>query len=503
MLLGGVAMDIDLLKRYLRSIVLEAKKDQEEVNNDAPYDLGSEFVWAGVVKGKNVGKIKTHRFETMEPMDAEGIRGALSRSGFDVVEVYPVNVKPNKSSTHDLYRLKDGNGEEHYAQITPAKSILTGQLIGYLAESAIVAALSGGMDFDSVVQGDSRLSKIARKMVSAPEDPELVNLREVYQKLVSLSGEKSESLDPPIEKGPASVGGGDAKVDVKAVNADIHVKYNDDKRLVGIQKPKGSGSKENARIAAVQNSLESSEDELEHGASTNIFSGLREDFVNDMLTDKSSLAGLMNRFPSENQPKLKMFLSNKSVEDSNIPLGVVASMLGYSSGMDMARRIKGLEAELLYKDADNRSAFIDALNRGGYKEALERDIVRYIKEFSDVQSEEYDVEERGRKKKGVRERRTYFFNFSGASNKKTGLIDLNSLKLSVKKFNFGAPDAAGEVLDLRVEDNLGDVNVYLYKVFYGPHEVMKVEFRSIDGGGHPPQLHLLSTAKKSGLFEVN
>jgi hypothetical protein len=162
--------------------------------------------------------------------------------------------------------------------------------------------------------------------------------------------------------------------------------------------------------------------------------------------------------------------------------------------------LKGMEARLLYNDIGIRDKFTDYLEAANYPEALRRDVVGYLMDFSaELVDEETGVT-----------KRTYFFNYHGKNKKKSELVDVDSLGLVIKLFKYQEPSKKGRGRGGAPDLNRGlqvvlsddDASVNLYKVLYDGVPVMKVEFRSIDGGGHPPQLHLLQTAGESGLFDV-
>lgn len=497
----------NILRMYVDSVLMaeaRAKKDIEQGDSieAGPYPQlsSSGFVYLGPHE-KYGKRHDLHKYQITNPaINSGNLVPYLESLGFESVEVLGKGVGGNPSSI-PCYVLNGGAK----IQITGVSNLVTGQHIGWLAEWACAEALGSGGDFDSVVASDARLSKISAR---GPEDEQVINLREVYDRLVELTREKAEALGISTEGG-AEVGGGDAKVDVSSPQADIHVKYNSDDRLVGIQQPKEKRAKKSKDMdpesAVLAKKMEEEAQELLHGGSTLLFKRLRRSFVNDVLAlrdvDMTVLRGLESQLPpvgARLRPGWLIPWVRQAGEGAT--WGALVDKLGISKGdgLDLMSGIKGMEARLLYNDVTIRDKFTDYLESARYPEALKRDVVGYLMDFS----AELTDEETGLTK------RTYFFNYYGKNRKKSDLVDVDSLGLVIKSFKYKEPEkpkrARRPGLSGGIEVVLSDdeASVNLYRVLYDGVPVMKVEFRSIDGGGHPPQLHLLSTAGESGLFDV-
>ena len=134
-----------------------------------------------------------------------------------------------------LFRSLSGNLNEAVANPNDAK-LLSSQKLGWAAEWAVYVSLGGK---DSMLN-DGRLIGPYQKASPIAQR----KFKTIYNEMKSAVESAMTGLDlgkanPKLPPGP-----GGRPVDVESNRADIHVKYNDFKRLVGFQKETGESELE-------------------------------------------------------------------------------------------------------------------------------------------------------------------------------------------------------------------------------------------------------------------
>lgn len=363
--------------------------------------------------------------------------------------------------------------------VTSPKNLLADGVVAILAERAILHALVGGTYEDAIAEeskveidakGKEQKKGRLHSLAAAENDELHDNLKQVYERLKSLASDALKEKN--IEGGGQIPEDNTAKVDVLAGNADIHVKYNDHSRLIGFQDVKKAAAtsgnvssvnklgksieKKNVqRAVQVAKAAESTGNEFPN--STSLFRTLRNKFVEDLKI-----------------PKTRTTFGAQALKEDTDAIGVMTRM--------------NLEAAMLYKDASIRSQFIQYLVENGYVDMLQADVEKFVVSSSQT----------GKGKKS-----TYFFVYSGKKPKSDGLIDPRTISLDLKQFQVKTPTSKEGKSIISVIPQTERVNVYLFKVAFNGTPLMKVEFRTVSGGGHPPQLHLDADEIPSDILKIS
>jgi len=428
----------DLLKEYIRHMLFEKVI--------APPDLGDSLQFQGVKAGglrySNLG------------IDDKKISSYLKNFlGGNIIKLKPGESRSNyinpSSKFYGYYSTSIGKT----IVVTPPKSILTNGYIGFLAERAILHAINGGGNFKKALSEDNRLSA-ARSLPDS--DPNKKKLEKFYVELKARALDKVQGLGivKPAEI-PVST---TAKVDIVAPNANIHVKYNDLTRLIGLQDPDRlrpedylqftPGSK---KTNAVKKTIQKGPNELENSSSTRLFRLLRNEFVKD-LTD-----------PTDKTHKKFGALAK---EAGVLPIDLVTQ--------------KKLETELLYNNQAIRKNFLNFLESEGYTKKLANDISNFLSDAAEM----------------VEGKNTYFFVFTSEKPSKVDQSNVNpqSIELQARQMN-SIKAKKGKAPRVTLERQVEKNTTRLFNVLVDGIPMMDIEFRT-HSTGHPPQLHLLRSAER-------
>lgn len=126
--------------------------------------------------------------------------------------------------------------------------IIPGQILSVISEHAVVQGLGGSASFTTAIN-DKLVAPYFDDLVASGVAPTKIKdykmvMEEIYNDCVMLTQESQEMLGFAVENvSGGNVGATTAKVDVivtgkqgrKRLNADVHVKYNDPARLIGLQ----------------------------------------------------------------------------------------------------------------------------------------------------------------------------------------------------------------------------------------------------------------------------
>lgn len=396
---------------------------------------------------------------------------------------------------------------------TPAaEALLSNKALGYAAEWAVYAALGGGEDKLT----DKRI--VGKKGTDGPwpqaggkkgKSPSQEKFNEIYDQMIIAVGTAVKQKELNLGEAEGAPGSGTQKVDVMSTLADIHVKYNDFKRLLGFQKEKEEsdielpikkGQTKEITPQEFPNTARVYDDGL-----TQFFKAIREK-GNDIYEklSKESQKTLVGRSPEA--------LILRRRHHSGARLSGRKAAKSFDGGEENSEYQGFLKYKAAYQEAVKivgRDRFYNILEENGFKEALLRDIEQllfistnkikgakgkntskkiYFAKFSGPDINSLD--------KGVT---CEFYDYSAILNLgKGGLID----KMNVVRYSGPQPKqniAAVADAALGGKDAVSAATTTFYQVVDNETGTVyfDIEFR-LDGDSHPPQLKAASGITELG-----
>jgi len=243
---------------------------------------------------------------------------------------------------------------------TPELALLSNQVIGFASEWAVYAALFGGAKtFTSDMQKDTRIAGFYNG--SNPQAQNLFN--GIYRKLIAAA---TASKTPGLGKTDIAPGSGTRPVDVESSNADIHVKYNDDKRLAGFQRDKEE--KEGIDPTSTEPK------KLSGTATARIFDASLNQYLQEIVDDANDV--LKQDVPTS---KAISMLRDEPRREKYYATGVLrgrkaAKKAGKSVEFE---KIKRAYAQVV-KLGPGRQRFLEILEEKGIKKAILQDINKQV-----------------------------------------------------------------------------------------------------------------------------
>lgn len=258
------------------------------------------------------------------------------------------------------------------AKKTGDEKLLSSQILGFAAEHAVFQALGGksNMLLDTRIAGPYRNASEAGQGI----------FNDIYGKMKRAANPSNEIMAKlGTCEGQAPPGGGTRPVDVESNVADIHVKYNDFKRLLGFQKEEGEEKEEIPPI-------------LEPGSTQAIDS---KEFRNTSAIYDASLLQFFTKIQNKansvykdlDPETIKYLISREKADlraihgpsDDKARLG--GRKKAKSFGEDSFEYAEFLALRQAYQNAlklVGRSLFYKILEENGFKEVLLRDIESLI-----------------------------------------------------------------------------------------------------------------------------
>jgi hypothetical protein len=400
--------------------------------------------------------------------------------------------------------------------------LLSNQKIGFAAEHAVWVALGGAdnMLIDGRISGPYSSASTKAKDIFL-EIYEQMKVAAVPPKEIKAElGSCADTADTEI-KPPPPPGAGNRPVDVESTTADIHVKYNDFKRLVGFQKETEDESDVDVPPALETGAVQTI-DNKDFGRASSAYDTSLSQFFKE-LQDKA------NEVYQELDPTSRLYLTGKKkaalrgVHLSGPRLS--GRKTAKSFGEDSPQYLEFIELRKAYQQAlkiVGRNRFYEILDSNGFKEKLLQDIESLI--FKSKNKTKPSSKSRGIAKK------IYFAKFAGPDGSEgslrkavtcvyydysallgigtgRGMVKNIAQKMVVKEFGgridplavtaAAQKDAAksnrkiekaaaeaGEIPDVK-----GPTTIFYQVVDIDDESKVyfQIEFR-LDGDSHPPQL---------------
>jgi hypothetical protein len=365
--------------------------------------------------------------------------------------------------------------------------LLSNQKIGYAAEHAVYVALGGAdnMLMDGRISGPYSSAstkakniflKIYKQMKQAAVPPE-----EIKAELGSCA---DTEIKPP--------GAGNRPVDVESTTADIHVKYNDFKRLVGFQKETEDESDIDVSPVLKPGAVQTI-DKKDFGRASSAYDKSLNQFFKE-LQDKE------NEVYQELDPTSRLYLTSKKKAALRGVHMAGPRLSGRktakkSFGEDSPQYLEFIELRKAYQQAlkiVGRKRFYEILDSNGFKEKLLQDIESLI--FKSKNKIKSSAKSRGIAKK------IYFAKFAGPDGSEGSLrkavtcvyYDYSTL-LGIGTGRGMAKNIVQKMVVKEVGGSIDDVKgptTIFYQVVDIDDEskvYFQIEFR-LDGDSHPPQL---------------
>ena len=361
----------------------------------------------------------------------------------------------------------------------PSEAPIPGTYLSRCSEFATIEALSGTPQWDNAksdsLSGFSNLSKEQQDLMKKMYDA-------YVQAAISVIG----SLNLPSSDGASDgneVNKG-SQVDVylmsgEEIVADVHVKLNDETRLIGFQATGADGKK--VRITA---------DKLEAGLAAEGTEGFPAAAKyklarNDFLKEDGIMEALLSHPPAQQLPEeWKSFLPGQEVRridalartfEPDVDAQGVQKVgkSGAKKGKNLTKSIElrmfnsGIPVEKgKYANKNMREAFIQFLDDNNIVDAIQQDLVKFLKEEKVP---------------------AYYFKYS--SKPENVSIVSQSASVGVKVERITADPNL-----LTVEPIIEGTGTHLFTVSYDGQEIFTIETRTRGSQNHPPQLHASSEA---------
>ena len=318
-------------------------------------------------------------------------------------------------------------------------NLLSGQMLGIMAEYAAIEGINGG--------GSQLQAALADKLVKSKYDAldtagqEMAN--RVYEAMVNAASSASGQLPSGnAVAGNATSSDDDgsttAAVDVMIESggvtvADVHIKFNDDDRIIGLQ------MEPHEKVVMRAKQLEQPVPEATWPFAAK-YRHLREKFIADVLLpeyDIKPVPGKATVQAAKAGQELNMF------QDSALR----RKWLDYADG----------------KTVTNKAG--TAVSAPSGHEPLKKMIRDRVARFLSEKNLDKSI---------------YFFNFKSSPSKPRSTRDL--------KVSLDVKEITGLADEITVEEVPGDLTTFPYVVMYGGQPVFRVETRTRGKENHPPQL---------------
>ena len=409
--------------------------------------------------------------------------------------------------TQKLYEAKSKGALNTTDDVT----LLSNKVLGYAAEWAVYAALGGTGDLKDMLT-DKRISGKSGNDGPYPlaagmkgKSGSQKEFDKIYKQMIAAVKIEISKKKLSLGEAGAAPGAGTQKVDVMSTLADIHVKYNDLKRLLGFQKDKEESDVKEPGLP------------LKKGETTKITSSK---FVNTATVYDDALIEFFEVIRTKGN-KIYKGLSDESKgafnkQDLRTSHHSGPRLSGRKAAKAFGVKSKQYKGFLAYKAAYQeaikivgRKTFYDILETNGFKETLLRDIEQLL--FISANKM------KNAKGKEVGSKKIYFAKFSGPNidslgsvvtcefydyskilELSNGLID----KMDVIRYLGPQPkqndDALGDAVSGEKDGNSA-VTTTFYQIVDKQNGTVyfDIEFR-LDGDSHPPQLKAASGITKLG-----
>lgn len=245
---------------------------------------------------------------------------------------------------------------------TQELALLSNQIIGFSAEWAVYAALGGRASL-SDMHSDPRIAEHYNN--SEPKAQALFN--KIYGKL-KAAAQSSKLNELGTTAGEEPPGSSTRPVDVEASLADIHVKYNDDKRLAGFQRAKSEDEDEEIDVESTEPK------ELSGTDTARIFDASLDQYLQEIIEDAQNI---LEQDPTAS--KAIKTLVNPKYREKYYATGVLRGRKRAKKAGESAEFEKVKEAYArVVKLGAGRQRFLEILEENGIKIAILKDINKQI-----------------------------------------------------------------------------------------------------------------------------
>jgi len=410
----------------------------------------------------------------------------LKDKGFDVG--HPDPTKPFKKirvNGQDFELIQGRNKGK-----TPEDDVLNNDAIGIFAEHACIQGLGGSSTIETARNDTASAAKTKYDSYDSRQKG-LVDA--MYEAMADLTRRARGGM-PEAGTGIAgNVVSKQAPVDVylssdggaEGITADVHVKFNDDDRLIGFQQTQDKKDK------LTGNDLMSDIPEAERMAMpvANQFKIARNAFlrahpeVMEQIKSAVKVAGGPEIGPApEGVPKIKHLADylepDYELDDTgNVKIDAQGKKIQKkvkSGSREGELKTKSVELRMFttYGEQNNRKKFIDFL----VKNKIDKGFLDLVRRFF--------------KEEGTP---VYFFNYSSSPDKISTTVPTYNVSLTVTRM-IGKPS------EFTIEPRYDDDTTYTFDILYQGQVAFQIETRT-SKQGHPPQLKIHPTAKADKFFK--
>ena len=414
----------------------------------------------------------------------ELVKDVISRAGMEVTKLIKKNRNTGyPSGTYDSLEVTDwADGEKFYVVLVTGRSAgkdkneLDGKMMGIIAEYATIQGLGGTASFAKSIE-----DSLVKQPFAAMDDEGREMAEGIYNEMVECA-QNAQALDdyPGGTAVPGNVTAGSeeggtttAAVDVLlqggVVDADIHVKFNDFDRMMGLQMDPGE------KVLMVVDRLEQ-----EHADETWPFAAqykwLRNQFVKKYLLPLYLDATWEENADAELPEELKVnLLSREKKGEPPKAQSAIGSTIDMPSQftddesieLDMFHVPEIREAWLAFARGESVTNTNGVKIKSG-KEPLADLIKTRLAKFIKAARADKSV---------------YFFKYGTRPSPPTSTSDVE-VYLKVEQF-VGIGEDFVEALEVKEEPNAS--TTFPYVVLYNKKPIWRIETRT-SGEGHPPQV---------------
>lgn len=369
-----------------------------------------------------------------------------------------------------------------------APEILEDQKLGYVCEQALATAINTPGDLEALkanIAADSRIGGLYTSLSAT--DPAKLAVEDFASRAMDLAASAVANQTPALSGGAIVGTAGGDEVDVKVgpegpEGADCHVKFNDEARLIGLQrktdKPLTVTQKLLDSVSSGEELPKDMIDRMNSAAATTKWK-LARDAFSRAIYDRSikALGTIRKQGPAEKDDPN----ASRLTEDEELRFYSTfrEEFIDYLGGHDVE-----IDLSKLYSGVDKKEKVI-IQPKHNIQDELEAELKRFLLPEGSAKS-----------------RPIYFFNFAG-----TASLEGVTAKLKIKQIKANATDiflqpgmhhsATGEA---RTDTYLYDVMIKIPGMKEGELDdipIARVEMRT-SGQGHPPQVKSLPGTSVSG-----